>query len=58
MSMEQEEPDCLIDFWVVSTLKSIHDAQQNNQPRPLHSTDEEMAKIALDFLFAAQDAST
>ncbi|CAM4932815.1 unnamed protein product, partial [Rotaria socialis] len=45
MSMEQEEPDCLIDFWVVSTLKSIHDAQQNNQPRPLHSTDEEMAKI-------------
>ncbi|CAF1399209.1 unnamed protein product [Rotaria sordida] len=58
MSMEGEEPTCLIDFWIVSTLKAINEAQKNNQPRPLHSTDEEIAKIALDFIFAAQDAST
>ncbi|CAF2868795.1 unnamed protein product [Rotaria sp. Silwood2] len=58
MSMEQEEPTCLIDFWMVSAIKAINDAQKNNQSRPLHSTDEEIARIALDFLFAAQDAST
>lgn len=58
MCMSGEQPSCLIDFWMVSTLKAIKDAQENKQPRPLHSTDEEIAKIALDFLFAAQDAST
>lgn len=58
MSIEGEEAECLLDFWMVSTLKSINDAKENNQPTPLHTTDEEIAKITLDFLFAAQDAST
>ncbi|CAF1632358.1 unnamed protein product [Adineta ricciae] len=58
MSKDNPEPTCLLDFWVISTLKSIQEAENNNQPRPLHSTDEEIAKITLDFLFAAQDAST
>lgn len=58
MSEVNQEPICLLDFWMVSTLKSIQEAQANNQPQPLHSTDEEIAKISLDFLFAAQDAST
>lgn len=58
MSIEGEEPICLIDFWMVSTLKAINEAKKNNLPRPEHSTDEEIAKISLDFLFAAQDAST
>ncbi|CAF1556531.1 unnamed protein product [Rotaria sp. Silwood1] len=58
MSIDGEEPICLIDFWMISTLKAINEAQKNNQPKPLHSTNEEIAKIALDFIFAAQDAST
>ncbi|CAF3997455.1 unnamed protein product, partial [Rotaria sp. Silwood1] len=43
---------------MISTLKAINETQKNNQPKPLHSTNEEIAKIALDFIFAAQDAST
>ena len=58
MSQPDEEPICLLDFWMVSTLKSVQEAEQNNKPRPEHTTDEEIAKISLDFLFAAQDAST
>jgi cytochrome P450 family 710 subfamily A protein len=58
MSIEGEEPTCLLDYWMVSTLKSINEAKENNQPTPLHTTDEEIGKITLDFLFAAQDAST
>lgn len=58
MSIDGEEPKCLLDFWIVSTLKSINESQLKNEPMPLHSTDEEIAKITLDFLFAAQDAST
>ena len=58
MNIDGEEPTCLLDFWMVSTLKSINEAKKTNQPTPLHSTDEEIAKIILDFLFAAQDAST
>lgn len=58
MLIEGEEPICLLDFWMISTLKSIKEAKENNQPTPMHTTDEEIAKITLDFLFAAQDASS
>ena len=58
MSKEDEEPVCLLDFWIISTLKAIREAEEKNKPQPEHSTDEEIAKITLDFLFAAQDAST
>ncbi|UJR24529.1 hypothetical protein I4U23_005904 [Adineta vaga] len=58
MSKDNIEPTCLLDYWMVSTLKTIDEAKKTNQPTPLHSTDEEIAKITLDFLFAAQDAST
>ena len=58
LSRENEEAVCLLDFWMVSALKSMQEAESNRSPRPEHTTDEEMAKITLDFLFAAQDAST
>ena len=58
LSRESEEAVCLLDFWMVSTLKSVQEAELNQQPRPEHTTDEEMANITLDFVFAAQDAST
>lgn len=41
------EPDCLLDYWMEHVLK---------MDKPY--TDEEVAKVLLDFLFASQDAST
>jgi cytochrome P450 family 710 subfamily A protein len=58
MGKEDPEPTCLLDYWMIPTLKSISEAEKTNQPQPQHTTDEEIAKITLDFLFAAQDAST
>lgn len=58
MRSGENEATCLLDFWMLSTLKTLADAQANEQPTPEHTTDEEIAKITLDFLFAAQDAST
>lgn len=58
MSEGEHEAKCLLDFWMISVLKSINEAKLNNQCDPLHSTNEEIAKITLDFLFASQDAST
>lgn len=52
------EPKCLLDFWMVGTVKEIDQAIAANQERPPHSSDEEVANITLDFLFASQDAST
>ena len=58
MAKGDEEPSCLLDFWIISTLKSLDDARRANEGAPEHTSDEEIAKITLDFLFAAQDAST
>jgi cytochrome P450 family 710 subfamily A protein len=53
------EPACLLDFWSQHMLTLVKKAQMEgiNEP-PEHSTDHEMAEVLLDFLFAAQDAST
>merc|ERR1711862_644620 len=53
-----EEPSCLLDFWMVNTIKEIEEAKENNLPEPPHSLDDEIGNTLLDFLFAAQDAST
>ncbi|XP_010473994.1 PREDICTED: cytochrome P450 710A3-like [Camelina sativa] len=45
-----EEPTCLIDFWMHSINQQI--------PPPPHSEDKEISCLLVDFLFAAQDAST
>ncbi|XP_010513271.1 PREDICTED: cytochrome P450 710A3-like [Camelina sativa] len=45
-----ENPTCLVDFWTHSIVA------QN--PPPPHSIDEEISCVVVDFLFAAQDAST
>ncbi|KAL1211196.1 Cytochrome [Cardamine amara subsp. amara] len=47
----KEEPTCLIDFWMHSTISE-------NLPPPPHSKDREISCLLVDFLFAAQDAST
>ena len=51
-------PECLLDFWMVNLIKVIAEAEAANLPRPAHSSDLEVAKVVLDFLFASQDAST
>jgi len=53
-----EEPSCLIDFWMINTVKEITEAQENGLPAPPHSMDADIGNTILDFLFAAQDAST
>eukprot|EP00339_Tiarina_fusa_P013765 CAMPEP_0117007806 /NCGR_PEP_ID=MMETSP0472-20121206/7555_1 /TAXON_ID=693140 ORGANISM="Tiarina fusus, Strain LIS" /NCGR_SAMPLE_ID=MMETSP0472 /ASSEMBLY_ACC=CAM_ASM_000603 /LENGTH=428 /DNA_ID=CAMNT_0004709681 /DNA_START=167 /DNA_END=1450 /DNA_ORIENTATION=+ len=53
-----EEPSCLLDFWMVHTIQEIKDAKENGLPAPPHSADGEIGNTTLDFLFAAQDAST
>ena len=52
------EPACLVDFWMVNLVKQIGEAEASGAPAPAHSSDLEIAKIILDFLFASQDAST
>jgi len=46
---EGNTPVCLLDYWMEDYLKDEH---------PPIETDEEIAFIVLDFLFASQDAST
>jgi len=52
------EPACLVDYWMVNLVKQIAQAEASGSPAPAHSSDLEVAKVILDFLFASQDAST
>ncbi|EOA28440.1 hypothetical protein CARUB_v10024647mg [Capsella rubella] len=45
-----EHPTCLVDFWTHSIIAKT--------PPPPHSKDEEISCVLVDFLIAAQDAST
>ena len=53
-----KKPQCLVDFWTQNILNEIAEAEQNGQPPPVYSSDFKMAITVMDFLFAAQDAST
>lgn len=53
-----EEPECLLDFWMEDTIKLEDEAKSKGTPMPMHTTDEEVAAVLFDFLFASQDAST
>ncbi|KAG0605206.1 hypothetical protein M758_9G039700 [Ceratodon purpureus] len=52
------EPACLMDFWMVETVREIREAEAAGLPPPPHSSDFEIGCHLFDFLFAAQDAST
>jgi cytochrome P450 family 710 subfamily A protein len=52
------EPRCLLDFWTLSVLEEVAEARREHRAAPKYSADHEMADSILDFLFAAQDAST
>jgi len=61
-----EQPDCMLDFWMVETVARIDEwelakaasSDPDSIPAPDHSTDYEVAHTLLDFLFASQDASS
>ncbi|KAL6052683.1 Sterol C-22 desaturase [Balamuthia mandrillaris] len=55
---EGHEPECLLDFWMVDTVKAIQEAEEKGAPAPEHSSDNDVACTVLDFLFASQDASS
>jgi cytochrome P450 family 710 subfamily A protein len=52
------QPQCLVDFWMQATLAAEADAAAAGESAPLHTDGPSCAKILLDFIFAAQDAST
>lgn len=54
----EEEPTCLIDFWMQENLREINEAKINGLQKPFQYTNKELGGYLFDFLFAAQDAST
>lgn len=60
------QPECLLDFWMADTNERLdayekeksEAADPESVPRPPHSADYEIGSTVLDFLFAAQDASS
>ncbi|NP_001312031.1 cytochrome P450 710A11-like [Nicotiana tabacum] len=53
-----EEPTCLIDFWMQEYFREIQEAKINGSQKPFEYTGKELGSYLFDFLFAAQDAST
>ncbi|XP_050203737.1 cytochrome P450 710A1-like [Mercurialis annua] len=58
MGRDNEEPICLVDFWMQETIKEIAAAEAAGEATPSHTSDAEIGGYLFDFLFAAQDAST
>ncbi|CAL1403167.1 unnamed protein product [Linum trigynum] len=58
MEAGDEEPTCLVDFWMQETLREIAAAKAAGDAEPSHPGDVEIGGHLFDFLFAAQDAST
>ena len=52
------EPRCLLDFWVQRLLEEINEAEAKGETPPEYCTNEKIASVCMDFLFASQDAST
>ncbi|XP_050231228.1 cytochrome P450 710A1-like [Mercurialis annua] len=55
---KNEEPLCMVDFWMQETIQEISAAESAGKPAPPHTSDNEIGTHLFDFLFAAQDAST
>lgn len=51
-------PSCLLDFWSQGILSDVREAEQIGEHPPEYTNDFKMAITVMDFLFAAQDAST
>eukprot|EP00042_Codosiga_hollandica_P016692 m.43330 g.43330 ORF g.43330 m.43330 type:complete len:508 (+) comp46710_c0_seq1:81-1604(+) len=55
---EKKDPSCLLDFWTQVVLEEIDEVDSKGLPRHKHHDDLQMGYTMMDFLFAAQDAST
>jgi len=53
-----EEPECLLDVWMEDILPKNEERLANGEDPLPHTSDQEIAEVVLDFLFASQDAST
>lgn len=53
-----EQPQCLLDFWMEDYVVRIDEAAEKGLELPTHSSDQDVAEVTMDFLFASQDAST
>lgn len=61
MMQSNQEPTCLIDFWMQEVLKELNEANNNKLnglQNPPKYTNKELGGHLFDFLFASQDAST
>lgn len=58
MSKPDAQPHCLLDFWTVTVLEKVKEAEEEGLPAPAYASEHAMADTMLDFLFASQDAST
>ena len=53
-----KKAQCLLDFWTQNIFNEMSEADEKGLPPPEYSSDFKMAITIMDFLFAAQDAST
>jgi len=53
-----EDPSCLVDFWAQKILEEHDLAEKAGESEPEYERSRRMAETMIDFLFAAQDAST
>ncbi|VFQ58800.1 unnamed protein product [Cuscuta campestris] len=58
METGEEEPSCLIDFWMQDAIREISQAKENGGDLGSVYSHREIGGHLFDFLFAAQDAST
>eukprot|EP00796_Vickermania_ingenoplastis_P005444 gene5444-3925_t len=58
MAKSDAKPTCLLDFWTLTVMDKVREAEEEGQPAPAYSANHAMADTMLDFLFASQDAST
>lgn len=52
------KPECLLDFWVEYLASETAAAAAAGSPPPPHASNDSIADVVMDFLFASQDAST
>lgn len=56
--LEDEEPKCLIDYWMQDMVREERESEQPSLSPPPNCSNREIGAHVFDFLFAAQDAST
>lgn len=58
MAQPDAQPHCLLDFWSSTILELVRESKERGEDASEFTSDERMADVMMDFLFASQDAST